>query len=298
MTAHSSGSGSSWNETLDVDQPHGLDYQEWNDIRIGTRKRMGQEHSSFADSTAGGIHKPGGNAVLAMEEGTATIVADGTLRGRGLAWDLSSRLWCASANAGTSTTGDWTLITIHPDKQWAGQDITWTGEAQFDASVEFLDPVDFTGPVVVEGSCDFSDVFVEGDLTVAGKFVIDGSADFSDVYVEGDISVDGILKVDGTATEFGGTEGLGLFYDPTIYAGGESITLPNGLILKTGNVSKANGAYISFASAFPNNLISIQLSVNANTGAAVAHENQGVTGFEVHHGVGGSTQVHWLALGH
>jgi hypothetical protein len=182
MTAHSSGTGSSWNETLDVDQPHGLDYQEWNDVRIGDRKRMSQEHSTYADNTAGGIHKPGGSAILAMEDGTATIVADGTLRARGIAWDLSSRLWCATATAGASTTGDWTLLTMHPDKQWGGQDVTWTGAHEFDASV------DISGNVAMDG-----------DLTVDGKLLVDNSADFSDVAVTGDMSIDSTLSVGGDA---------------------------------------------------------------------------------------------------
>jgi hypothetical protein len=164
MTAHSDGQGSSWNETLDVDQPHGLDYREWNDIRIGTRKRLEQEHATFADNTVGGIHTPGGAAILGIEDGTATIVADGTLKGHGIAWDNSSRLYCSTAVAGASTTGDWTLIKLHPDKQWGGQDITWTGDHSFakDVSVAVA--------LYVENSADVSDFGVKGDMSVAGAF--------------------------------------------------------------------------------------------------------------------------------
>jgi hypothetical protein len=93
MTAHSSGSGSSWNETLDVDQPHGLDYQEWNDIRIGIRKRMAQEHASFADSTVGGVHKPGEVATLLITDGTGDGDMTTDTRGRGILWDNSPRLY-------------------------------------------------------------------------------------------------------------------------------------------------------------------------------------------------------------
>jgi len=118
MGTHQSGDGVAWTgaESLDVDQPHGLDYLQSNHIAIGVRKRLSHEHSTFADATVGAIHTPGGTAVLGMEEGTATVVADGTLRARGLCWDLSSRLWCSTATAGVSTTGDWTLLTMHPDK--------------------------------------------------------------------------------------------------------------------------------------------------------------------------------------
>lgn len=209
MTVHSSGSGSSWNESVDIDQPHGLDYLEMQDIRIGTRLRMAQEHSTFADSTAGGIHKPGGSAILAMDitnavgDPTGNVVADGTFRGHGLAWTYvveaganKGLLWCATAAAGLSTTGDWTLVKLHPDLQWAGGDITWQGAHEFDGSV------DFTGPINVDGSADFSDVFAAGDISLAGDFMMDGSflpttcaTDFGGFLDEDDLASDATAAV-------------------------------------------------------------------------------------------------------
>lgn len=289
MTAHSSGTGESWNETLDVDQPHGLDFQEWNDIRVGIRNRMKQEHASFADNTVGGIHKPGGAAVLGIDDDTATVIADGTYRGHGIVWDGSLNLWCATKTAGATTTGDFTILLMHPDKQFKGGDITWTGAQQFDNSVEFLDPVDFTGPVIVEGSCDFSDVAITGDLTIAGKFIIDSSADFSDVFVEGDVSVKGVLKVDGTATQFGGTEGVALFYDPTADTGQESTAFPNGMIFKqgiTGAIGANSTVDVSFVAPFTT-LKTVSVSF-ANEGlftdTALSLTAKGVTGLTIKNG--------------
>jgi hypothetical protein len=172
MTAHSSGTGSSWNETLDVDQPHGLDYREWNDIRIGTRKRMAQEHESFADSTAGGVHMPGETAIMGMEDGTP---ANTTSRGRGVVWDTSSRLWCNTSVAGVSTAYSPCILSIHPDKQWGGGDITWAGAHEFDASID-----------------------VTGNLFVHGSIAAEASADFSDVAATGDVSIDGTLAMQNT----------------------------------------------------------------------------------------------------
>lgn len=306
MSVHSTGTGSAWNETLDVDQPHGLDYREFNDIRIGTRRRVGEEHASFADNTVGGIHKPGGSAVLGIDDDTANFNSaniDGTYRGHGIAWDGSVNLWCATATAGATTTGDWTLLKMHPDKQWDGQDITWQGEAQFDASVEFLDPVDMTGPLLVDGSCDFSDVGITGTLSV------DASSDFSDAFVEGDISingalkVDGVMEVDGTATEFGGTAGIGLFYDPTAYAGGETSTLGNGLIIKMGeeaNIGAGATGDVSFGTAFPNALISATTSqVVSSALEPMIVLSKASTGFQIKNASGGAaTNVPWIALGH
>lgn len=160
FAVHSSGTGTGWEEASpDVDQPHGLDFRELQDIRKGVRKRIEQEHATFADNTVGGIHTPGGAAILGIEDGTASIVADGTLKGHGMVWDNTSRIWCATAVAGASTTGDWTLVLINPDKQWAGGDVTWLG------------------------SHEFSDVGVRGDMsvdgTITGSIVVDGTFTFA-----------------------------------------------------------------------------------------------------------------------
>ena len=191
-SVHSSGSGSGWNETLGVDEPHGLDFQEWNDIRIGIRLRAGQEHTAPADNTAGFIHTPGGCAILAMDitnaagDPTGNVVADGTYRGHGLAWTYvvqaganKGLLWCATAAAGASTTGDWTLVKLHPDLQWAGGDVTWAGGHQFDASLSVV-----------------NDVSVGGNLGVGGDFSVDSTSDFGGaVAMGGDLSIAGTLKV-------------------------------------------------------------------------------------------------------
>lgn len=298
---HSSGDGASWLTTLDVDQPHGEDFVEFNDIRIGIRSRMSQEHTTFADSTVGGIHKEGFSSVLGIHDGTPPA-ADGTaLVGHGIIWDNTAVLWCSTAVAGASTSGDPTVLLMHPDKQWGGQDITWQGAHQFDASVEFLDPVDFTGPITVDGSCDFSDVFIEGDITIAGKVIVDGSADFSDVYIEGDLTVKGDFKVDSTATEFGKTAGIGLFYDPTVYAGGETCTIGNGFIMKMG-VSSVNANTtidVSFATPFPTAGLMATGSFhddNANISEPAMAEVT-VTGVSVTNASSVSTDIAWFTIG-
>lgn len=247
MTAHSTGTGSGWNETLDVDQPHGLDYREWNDIRIGDRKRMAQEHSTYADNTVGGIHKPGGSAILGMEDGTATIVADGTLRARGVVWDLSSRLWCATANAGVSTTGDWTLLKLHPDKQWAGQDITWTGGQQFDASVDIFGQLDasnanFDGSVDVSGALDCSVLDVDasaaigGNTSLAADLSVDGTTALQNTVITGDVT----FTFDPIAGETGPT--IKMFGDWSQKAVDVTYTArTDGMVLVTAEVTNVVG---------------------------------------------------------
>lgn len=194
MSAHPDGSGSSWTEDIDADQPAGLDYRALNDLRIGIRKRLAFEHVQPADSTVGGIHKPGGTSALGIEDGTATILADGTLKGHGIVWDNTSRIWCSTAVAGATVTGDWTLILINPNKQWGGGDVTWEGEHHFDASVDF----DCTA-VVFNGDVSIVEHLACGsDCEVAGDFSVDGTADFGDaVAIIGEVSIDASVSVGG-----------------------------------------------------------------------------------------------------
>lgn len=223
MGVHPSGDGVAWDslEAIDVDQPHGKDYIAWQHLSKAVRKRIMQEHSEFADATVGGIHKPGGCAILGMEitddagDPTALVVADGTYRGHGLVWGYEVEtgankgiLWCATAAAGASTTGDWTVMKLHPDLQWGGGDVTWAGTHQFDASVtisadttlEILGDLSVAGTALFDGSVVLTaDATLEilGDLSVAGYALFDGSVVITaDATLEilGDMDVTG--KVD------------------------------------------------------------------------------------------------------
>lgn len=207
MGTHPVGDGVSWDdiEAIDADQPHGLDQRAITHLAKAIRKRNDKEHVAFGDTTAGGEHKPGGCAVIGMDitdDCTAGVAADGTYVGKGVVWALSDAsnwgvLFCATGD-GTAPTGDWTVMRIHPDHQWGGGDITWTGAHEFDTSV------DISGNVTIEG-----------DLTLEGKLLIDSSADFSDVFVEGDLSIAGTLKVatDFTLTGDMAVDGTTNFYD-------------------------------------------------------------------------------------
>jgi len=201
MGVHPSGDGAAWDsiEAIDVDQPQGLDYRSQKHMAVGVRKRIMQEHSEFGDTTAGGIHKPGGCAVLGMEitdtagDPTALVVADGTYRGHGLIWSYKTDstdegvLFCATAAAGASTTGDWTVMALHPDRQWKGGEVTWAGAHEFDASV------DISGNVAIDG-----------DLTVDGALLVDGTANCEDDVAFGaDVSIDVSFSVGGNANVVG-----------------------------------------------------------------------------------------------
>jgi len=193
MGVHASGDGAAWDslEALDVDQPHGLDYREQQHVAKAVRKRLDQEHSTFADATVGGIHTPGGSAVLGVDytdDCTVTVVADGTYRARGLIWAYSDTsnwgvLFCNTSAAGTSTCGDFTVLKMHPDLQWGGRDVTWQGGHQFDATLSVVGDVSFD-----------ANMAIGGDLTVDGAFALGGNAK-----IVGDCSVDSTFTVGGDA---------------------------------------------------------------------------------------------------
>jgi hypothetical protein len=90
----------------------------------------------------------------------------------------------------------------------------------------------------------------------------------------------------------------------TPYNGGESVTLPNGLIMKFGTKSVgADGtAAVSFATAFPRGIAQVQLTfqttIHLGTDAGVSASSQLVTGFTIQNGSNNTETVAWMAIGY
>lgn len=272
---HALGDGAGWSSTtveaLDVDQPHGLDYRQLNHIAIGVRKRAEHEHSDFADATVGMNHLPGGCRVLGIVDSTSDLtkgagdasidITENKFIGRGLVYDQTKNVLWCWTNSDGTTTGNPYRLKFHPDNAWEGGDITWTGGHEFDASVD-----------------------------ISGNVALDG-----------DLTVDGTCHFDATGIEFGGSAGIGLFYDPTAYTAGETCTLGNGLIIKMG--TKVCGAIdvggdVSFAAAFPNNIVAVAVTpvITGLVGVESGVKNVATTGMTVYTEVVNGT-VHWIAIG-
>jgi hypothetical protein len=89
---------------------------------------------------------------------------------------------------------------------------------------------------------------------------------------------------------------------PNPYASQESITFPNGLIIKKGiEFFPCNGDHsVDFAVHFPNDCLNIQLTAHRATFAACELEAVGgydVTGFSFHMSLA-DCDVFWLAVGY
>jgi hypothetical protein len=88
-------------------------------------------------------------------------------------------------------------------------------------------------------------------------------------------------------------------FSPTNYTGGESVTFPNGLIMKWGVVTiPSTGGTVSFGTAFPNNCINVITSahgVDALAGSAgiTAFSTSGFTANPKY-----GNDFHWQAIGY
>jgi len=75
-------------------------------------------------------------------------------------------LWvCATGDGTYGAVGDPTILKLHPDKQWGGGDITWSGAHEFDASVDFTGPVAINKDLTVDGTAVFTGSFLDGTTT-------------------------------------------------------------------------------------------------------------------------------------
>ena len=94
-------------------------------------------------------------------------------------------------------------------------------------------------------------------------------------------------------------------FNPSTYTGQESVTFPNGMIMKMGEVSSsASSTTITFASAFPNSVVSV-IASSIKAGAANNDSDANIssvstTGFTVTRvtTTGGHTGIYWQAIGH
>lgn len=91
------------------------------------------------------------------------------------------------------------------------------------------------------------------------------------------------------------------------YTGGESVTMPNGMIFKMGSVNTTgvNEHTVTFGSAFPNGIVSIQLTANTTSGGAL-DVNPQVWGtpttsaftFRQDNGSEFAQNTYWMAIGY
>ena len=91
---------------------------------------------------------------------------------------------------------------------------------------------------------------------------------------------------------------------PASYAGEESVTLPNGLIMKFGSKSVAgdSSAAVSFATAFSTAIVQVQLTIKTsiplNNDAGLSAISQTTSGFTIQNGSSVTATISWMAIGY
>jgi hypothetical protein len=92
---------------------------------------------------------------------------------------------------------------------------------------------------------------------------------------------------------------------PASYAGGESVTLPNGLIMKMGlssSVSADGSLAVSFGASFPNAVISLvitkKVGLQAGGNGELTVSNVSTSGFTINNGQDSASPVYFQAVGY
>lgn len=101
---------------------------------------------------------------------------------------------------------------------------------------------------------------------------------------------------------------LDMEWSPLSYAGGESITLPNGLIIKAGALGSSIVAgasdTVTYGTAFPNAIVAVNITVNGYSGGPQMYSlvltASSITAFTVKNTDNDSTasDVYWMAIGY
>lgn len=98
---------------------------------------------------------------------------------------------------------------------------------------------------------------------------------------------DGTHKKSAMLTDMG--------WSPTAYVGGETITFPNGLIMKMGYVVSGD-TDVSFGTAFPIAVVSIQITPVRGTHCYAVVTSVTLAGFDIV--PSSATAIYWLAIGY
>ena len=122
--------------------------------------------------------------------------------------------------------------------------------------------------------------------------------------------IDDDTMTGATATTLATSESIKAYVDtttaftPSTYIGGESVTLPNGLIMKFGTITVGTNATatVTFGNAFPNSCLVVNATFNDNMGISgdqvhVSAHNIGASSFQLTNATS-SSLVGWQAFGY
>ena len=260
--------GTGWDETIpDVNQPHGNDYNEHQETKKAVRIRIEKEHEDFGTSSAGGEHLNGA-AVVYMGAASPTNRPD-----------AATALASNNIDKGRLWLDDTTTPPVL--KRWNGS--AWA-QVSVLANNQYLTAVDATGTGTVNLiKANASDVAILPD----GSELASSAAPTTDAGLANKKYVDDNV---GAAN-----------YTPSSYAGEQSITFPNGLIIKQGTktAAAASTVTITFSAAFPSSLLVVIVQGNAyDTNDPTVTSKHATDSFNYKQGGGSHSAFDWIAIGY
>jgi len=157
---------------------------------------------------------------------------------------------------------------------------------------------------------------VTGNLDVSGDIDVDGTIEFDALSGTGSVSVTDIKDEDNmssnSATALATQQSIRAFTAMSPiqngsgggYTGGESVTFPNGLILKmgkTGDVAQDGDTTVTFGSAFPNEIISLVITKegakNVGGNGEITASSVSASGFVFNNGSDSTGKCNYMAMG-
>jgi len=157
---------------------------------------------------------------------------------------------------------------------------------------------------------------VTGNLDVSGDIDVDGTIEFDALSGTGSVSVTDIKDEDNmssnSATALATQQSIRAFTAMSPiqngsgggYTGGESVTFPNGLILKmgkTGDVAQDGDTTVTFGSAFPNEIISLVITKegakNIGGNGEITASSVSASGFVFNNGSDSTGKCNYMAMG-
>jgi len=256
-----------WQEALPDDENFGYELDDFQrQTRVDLRERLGVQHNTYADETGEtdvGEHKPGEcNVAYVGEKADFPVPATSNAGPLAVATDEGNQLY-----------------------YWSGS--AWT---------KVQEPVLITGAQTIAGAKTFADIKASDDIDI-GSFNLKAQTLESDVVTgTAPLAVVSTTKVDNLNVANADTvDG----FHAEAYAGGESHTLPGGMVIKQGTKAGANPGTVTFAAAFPTACTRVIVSFSDSVyegDYAPKVLSKAASNFTFGSDVGAS--VEWIAIGY
>ncbi len=234
-----------------------------------------KEHATLGDGNSGGEHKQGSAVAWYLATGSIPAL---DVEGNALASTDNGRFWLDSTTKILYNLDDYSDPTV------AGGWLA-LGHLLGDIAIntDKFTVARATGDTVIDGTLD-----VAGYETAKGGFLDedDMASDAADKVVSQQSikAFAGMLPVVSRALAG--------------YTGGESVTLPNGFIIKVGTTNLSSTDSVTFGTAFPNDCLGAWGNMDITGNHVIQVTAKGTTTFTIYTTYSSAADVTWIAVGY